>query len=71
MATANRSPVPALGAANISKIIAGSLNESADPQLKTTQDAVAIACHAGMLAVGFSLKTIGDDIPIGNDIPAL
>ena len=41
--------------------MAASLSKDTSPQLKTTYDAVALATHAGMLAVGFRLIGLGED----------
>lgn len=51
----------ALSADSLSSYIASSLPRGPSPQLKTATDAVAIACHAGMLAVGFRLVGLGED----------
>ncbi|KAK4982188.1 hypothetical protein LTR66_009420 [Elasticomyces elasticus] len=50
-----------LTAGPLSEYMAASLPKDASPQLKTPTDAVALAAHACMLAVGFRLKAIGDD----------
>ncbi|KAK5007061.1 hypothetical protein LTR28_005728, partial [Elasticomyces elasticus] len=50
-----------LTAGPLSEYMAASLPRDASPQLKTPTDAVALAAHACMLAVGFRLKAIGDD----------
>lgn len=54
-----------LSASSLSRYIAESLSKDATPQLKNATDAVAIACHAGMLAVGFRLIGLGEDHRIG------
>jgi hypothetical protein len=54
-----------LGASSLATFMAASLSKDASPQLKSPTDAVAIACHAGMLAVGFRLVGLGEDDRIG------
>lgn len=54
-----------LSASSLSSYIAQSLHKGASPQLKNATDAIAIACHAGMLAVGFRLVGLGEDHKIG------
>lgn len=54
-----------LASPSLSRYIASSLPKNEIPQLKTPTDAVAIACHAGMLAVGFKLVGLGEDHRIG------
>ena len=54
-----------LGASSLTSIIASSLPKDASPQLKTATDAIAVACHAGMLAVGFKLSGLGEEHRIG------
>ena len=51
----------ALSAPNLSNYIASSLPRDAEPQLRNPADAIAIACHAGMLAVNFRLIGLGED----------
>lgn len=55
----------ALAAPSLSKYIAASLPKNAEPQLKSPTDAIAVAVHAGMLAVGFRLVGLGEDHKIG------
>ena len=50
----------ALGASSLTSIIASSLPKHAEPQLKNATDALAIAVHAGLLAVGFKLTGLGE-----------
>lgn len=54
-----------LSASSLAKFIASSLTPDAAPQLKSPTDAIALACHAGMLAVGFKLVGLGEDDRIG------
>jgi hypothetical protein len=42
-----------------------SLPKDATPQIKGPYDAVALAVHAGMIAVGFKLIGLGEDHRIG------
>lgn len=53
-----------LSAGSLALFMAKSLPESS-PQLKSTYDAVALAVHAGMIAVGFRLIGLGEDHRIG------
>jgi len=55
-----------LSAPSLSKFITASLPKDAEPQLKSSTDAIAVAAHAGMLAVGFRLVGLGEDHKIGN-----
>ncbi|GAB7361656.1 hypothetical protein MBLNU230_g1706t1 [Neophaeotheca triangularis] len=60
----NNTPAPpgnVLSAASISQHMAISLPQSADPQLRNTYDAIALAAHATMLAVGFRLVGLNED----------
>jgi hypothetical protein len=54
-----------LGASSLASFISSSLSKDASPQLRNPTDAIAIACHAGMLAVGFRLVGLGEDDKIG------
>jgi hypothetical protein len=45
--------------------MAASLPKDASPQIKGPYDAVALAVHAGMIAVGFKLEGLGEDHRIG------
>ena len=61
-------PTPAsssLSSSSIASYIVSSLPKNTSPQLRSSTDAVAIACHAGMLAVGFRLVGLGEDHGIG------
>lgn len=51
----------ALSADSLSSHIATSLPRNKSPQLQNATDVIAIACHAGMLAVGFRLVGLGED----------
>ncbi len=62
---AARSSQNALSADSLVRYLASSLPKDADPQIKSPTDAIAIACHAGMLAVGFRLVGLGEDHRIG------
>lgn len=64
MADSNDSPAPAgnvLSAASISYHMALSLPTTESPQLKNSYDALALAAHATMLAVGFRLVGLNED----------
>ncbi|KAF4555449.1 Hypothetical protein D9617_2g054080 [Elsinoe fawcettii] len=56
MATAN-----VLSAQSLASIIAQSLPSEASPQIKNPYDAVAVAVHAAMVAVGFRLIGLDED----------
>ncbi|KAE9971317.1 hypothetical protein EG328_005735 [Venturia inaequalis] len=47
-------------APSLAQTIAKSLPPNASPQLKTPIEAIALAIHAGMLNVGFTLKSFGE-----------
>lgn len=51
--------------------MATALPKSDTPQLKNTTEAIALAVHAGMLAVGFRLIGLGEDERIGKQPPAM
>ncbi|KAF1985018.1 hypothetical protein K402DRAFT_464668 [Aulographum hederae CBS 113979] len=51
----------ALSAGSIASFMAASLPKDASPQLKNEWDAVALAAHSGMIAVGFRLRGLGED----------
>jgi hypothetical protein len=55
-----------LGADSLSVFMASSLPKAAGSQLKNAYEAVALAVHAGMIAVGFRLVGLGDDDRTGN-----
>jgi hypothetical protein len=57
-----------LCAGSIALFMATSLPKGEGPQLKNTTEAVALAVHAGMLAVGFRLVGLGEDERIGKII---
>jgi hypothetical protein len=50
---------------NVAKVIAESLPRSASPQLANEYQAIAIAVHATLTAVGFRLVGLGEDHRIG------
>jgi len=50
-----------LSAGSLVTFMASSLPRDATPQLKNPFDAIALAVHAGMLAVGFRLIGLGED----------
>lgn len=51
----------ALGASSLAQHIATSLSKDTSPQIRSPTDALAVACHAGMLAVNFKLVGLGED----------
>ena len=51
----------ALSASSLSHYMAASLPSNTSPQIKTAFDAVALAAHAAMIAVGFRLIGLGED----------
>lgn len=58
----NNSPVGnVLGANSLGQHMVASLPKDVSPQLKNSFDAIALAGHAGMLAVGFRLVGLGED----------
>jgi hypothetical protein len=54
-----------LSAGSLATFMATSLPLNQSPQLKTPYEAIALAVHAGMLAVGFRLVGLGEDHKIG------
>ena len=58
-----------LAAGSLASLMAASLPKDAEPQLKGPYDAVALAVHAGMVAVGFKLKGLGEEHRIGTTAP--
>jgi PI31 proteasome regulator N-terminal len=52
-----------LAAGSLASFMAASIPK--DRELKSSYDAVALAVHAGMIAVGFNLKGLGEDHRIG------
>jgi hypothetical protein len=54
-----------LSAHNLSRLMISSLPKSSEPQLRNAYDAIALLCHACMLAVGFRLTGLGEDHKIG------
>ncbi len=57
-----------LSAGSLGLFMASSLPKSEGPQLKNSTEAIALAVHAGMLAVGFRLIGLGEDERIGRAI---
>lgn len=60
-------PSNVLAADSLAEIIASILPENVSPQLKTPYDALAIAAHSTMVAVGFRLIGLGEDHKIDID----
>lgn len=54
-----------LSAENVTKIMVQSLPKSSEPQIRNPWDAIALLCHACMLAVGFRLIGLGEEHRIG------
>lgn len=54
-----------LSAGSLSLFMATSLPRGEESQLKGPTEAIALAVHAGMLAVGFRLIGLGEDERIG------
>jgi len=54
-----------LSAASLTSLMATSLSQDANPQIKNAYEAIALAVHAGMISVGFKLKGLGEDHRIG------
>lgn len=50
-----------LSAGSLALFMASSLPRDVSPQIKNPFDAVALAVHAGMIAVGFRLIGLGED----------
>ena len=61
---ANTSGNP-LSAGSLAIFMASSLPQGAKPQLKIAPEAVALAVHAGFMAVGYTLVGLGEDDTIG------
>jgi hypothetical protein len=55
-----------LAAGSLSLFMATSLPKEATTPFKNPYDAIALAVHAGMIAVGFRLVGLGEDHRIGN-----
>lgn len=49
----------------LANLMAASLPKRAGPQIKNAYEAIALAVHAGMIAVGFKLIGLGEDHKIG------
>jgi len=58
-----------LSAHNVAQVMLASLPKSPESQLRDPFDAIALLCHACMLAVGFRLIGLGKDQKIGRSIP--
>ena len=58
-----------LSAGSLSLFMATSLPKGEGSQLKNPTEAVALAVHAGMIAVGFRLIGLGEDERIGKMVP--
>lgn len=54
-----------LSAASLSTFMAASLPRSSDSRLNSAYEAVALAAHSAMIAVGFRLVGLGEDDKIG------
>ena len=54
-----------LNAGSLATFMASSLPKDVTPQLRNPFDAIALAVHAGMLAVGFRLVGLGEDHRVG------
>lgn len=54
-------PINALSGGTISKYLLASFPANTTPQLRNAYDAIALAAHASMLAVGFRLVGLGED----------
>lgn len=54
-----------LSAGSLALFMATSLPRDLSPQLKSPYDAIALAVHAGMIAVGFRLVGLGEDHKLG------
>lgn len=54
-------PINALSGSTISKYMLASFPANASPQLRNAYDAIALAAHASMLAVGFRLVGLGEE----------
>lgn len=60
-----------LSAPSLSTFMASSLPKAADSKLNNAYEAVALAAHAGMIAVGFRLIGLGEDDKISESRPQL
>ena len=60
-----------LCAASLSTFMAASLPKSSGSKLNSAYEAVALAAHSGMIAVGFRLIGLGEDDKIGALNPLL
>ena len=55
-----------LSSSFLTPLMVSSVPESADTHLRNAWDAIALFCHASMLAVGFRLVGLREDDRIGN-----
>jgi hypothetical protein len=67
MVQANATGNP-LGADSLSVFMASSLPKDAGSELKNAYEAVALAVHACMIAVGFRLVGLGDEHRVGQSV---
>jgi len=67
MAQQNASGNP-LAASSLATSMSASLPKDVSPQIKNPYEAIALAVHAGMVAVGFKLKGLGEEHRIGVSI---
>ncbi|KAI5363256.1 putative PI31 proteasome regulator, proteasome inhibitor PI31 [Septoria linicola] len=58
---ADSAPINALSGGTISEYMLASFPTNSSPQLRNGYDAIALAAHASMLAVGFRLVGLGED----------
>ena len=56
-----------LSASYVTTLMLSSLPRTASPHLRDPWDAIALFCHAAMLAVGFRLVGLGENHNIGKD----
>lgn len=54
-----------LSAGSLSLFMASALPKDNGPQIKNATEAIALAVHAGMIAVGFRLIGLGEEHRIG------
>jgi len=64
MAQPNVSGNP-LAAGSLATFMVTSLPRDVSPQIKNPYEAIALAVHAGMVAVGFKIKGLGEEHRIG------
>jgi len=61
MAVTSQPPPNPLSYPSLSKLMLASLPRNATPHLSSTWDAIALASHASMIALGFRLVGLGED----------